>query len=46
MVIKMHFAVNFSRLDYTYTIPFAIRFRIINVAVPMSVFGLTPPPPT
>ena len=46
MVIKMYFAVTFSRLDYTYTIPFAVHFRIINVAVPVSVFGLTPPPPT
>ena len=46
MVIKMYFAVTFSRLGYTYTIPFAVHFRIINVAVPVSVFGLTPPPPT
>lgn len=47
MVIEMYFAVNFSWLNYTYTISFAVHFRIINVAVPMSVFGLTlPPPPT
>lgn len=45
MVIEMYFAVNFSWLNYTYTISFAVHFRIINVAVPMSVFGLTLPSP-
>lgn len=45
MVIEMYFAVNFSPLNYTYTISLAVHLKIINVDVPISVFGLTPPTP-
>lgn len=44
MIIEMYFAVNFSPLNYTYTISLAVHLRIINVDVPISMFGLTPPP--
>lgn len=42
MIIEMYFAVNFSQLNYTYTISLAVHLRIINVDVPMSIFGSTP----
>lgn len=40
----MYFVGNFSRLNYTYRICLAVHLKIINVGVPMSRFGLTPPP--
>lgn len=45
MVIEMYFAGKFSWFNYTYTISFAVHFRIINVAAPLSMLGLTAPPP-
>lgn len=40
----MYFAVNFSQLNYTYTISLAVHLRIVNVDVPMSVSDWYLPP--
>lgn len=44
MIIEVYFAVNFSQLNYTYTISLAVHLRIINVDVPVSLFASTSPP--
>lgn len=39
----MNFALNFSQLNYIYTISHAVHLRIVNVDVPLLMLGLTPP---